>query len=163
MAIDVESFKAGMRQLTAGVCLVTTQGTDGVRSGLTATAVCSVSAEPPLLLVCINQKTGTYEAVRNAGRFAVNVLAAEQVDLSNRFASAVTGDERFHHGEWGTLATGAPVLTDALVSFDCLLTQVSDMGSHGVFFGEVQAVALRTTAAAPLLYGDGNYGTLAKL
>lgn len=163
MAIDVETFKAGMRQLTAGVCLITTQGADGQRSGLTATAVCSVSAEPPLLLVCINQKTGTYQAIRNAGRFAVNVLAKEQVDLSNRFASAVVGDERFHHGEWGSLATGAPVLAGALASFDCVLTQVSDMGSHGVFFGEIQAVALRGDDGDPLLYGEGNYGTLAKL
>lgn len=163
MAIDVETFKAGMRQLTGAVCLVTTQSEDGQRSGLTATAVCSVSAEPPMLLVCVNQKNGTYQAIRNSGRFAVNVLAAEQVDLSNRFASAVTGDERFHHGEWRTLTTGAPVLAGALANFDCVLTQVSDVGSHGVFFGEIQAVGLRGDDGNPLLYGEGNYGTLAKL
>ncbi|RTL56535.1 MAG: flavin reductase [Rhodocyclaceae bacterium] len=157
---DVESFKAGMRQLTAGVCLVTTQAADGSRSGLTATAVCSVSAEPPILLVCVNRDNGNYAAIRAAGRFAVNVLAAEDEDLSNRFASAVSGDERFHHGDWGTLASGVPVLASALASFDCTLLEVKDMGSHGVFFGQVEAVKVRSGDAPPLLYGDGSYGTL---
>jgi len=157
--IDEASFKAGMRQLAAGVTLVTTQTADGARSGLTATAVCSVSAEPPILLVCINQQSGSYNAIRDAGRFAVNVLAAEDVDLSNRFASAVSGDERFEHGHWQPLKTGAPTLASALVSFDCTLLELKDMGSHGVFFGRVEAVKVREDNADPLLYGKGAYGT----
>lgn len=157
--IDEASFKAGMRQLAAGVTLVTTQTADGARSGLTATAVCSVSAEPPILLVCINQQNGSYNAIRDAGRFAVNVLAAADVDLSNRFASAVSGDERFEHGHWQSLKTGAPTLASALVSLDCTLLELKDMGSHGVFFGRVEAVKVRDDNAAPLLYGKGAYGT----
>ncbi|HEY3431347.1 MAG TPA: flavin reductase family protein [Rhodocyclaceae bacterium] len=161
--IDAASFKAGMRQLSAGVTLVTTQTADGKRSGLTATAVSSVSAEPPILLVCINQQNGSYAAIREAGRFAVNVLAAEDIDLSNRFASAVSGDERFEHGDWSTLSTGAPVLASALTSFDCTLLEMKDMGSHGVFFGRIEAVKVRDDDAQPLLYGKGNYGTLQAL
>jgi flavin reductase (NADH)/flavin reductase len=161
--IDATLFKAGMRQLAAGVTLVTTQTADGTRSGLTATAVCSVSAEPPILLVCVNRANGSYGAIRDTGRFAVNLLAAEDVDLSNRFASAVSGDERFHHGDWNTLTTGAPVLASALASFDCTLLEVQDLGSHGVFFGQVEALRVREDEASPLLYGKGNYGTLQSL
>lgn len=165
--IDAVSYKAGMRQLTAGVTLATTLGTDGQRSGLTATAVCSVSAEPPILLVCVNRANGSYTAIRESGRFAINILAAEDVDLSNRFASAVSGDERFHHGDWGSLTTGAPVLASALASFDCTLLEVQDLGSHGVFFGQVEALRVRNDEGegegAPLLYGKGNYGTLQTL
>ncbi|GAB2180906.1 flavin reductase family protein [Denitratisoma sp. agr-D3] len=159
--IDPTLFKTGMRQLTAAVTLVTTQTADGNRSGLTATAVCSVSAEPPILLVCVNRASGSYAAIREAGRFAVNVLAAEDIDLSNRFASAVSGDERFHHGEWDSLASGAPTLVNALANFDCTLLEVKDMGSHGVFFGQVEALRIRPgDDPVPLLYGEGNYGTL---
>lgn len=158
--IDAASFKAGMRQLTAGVTLVTTQTADGARSGLTATAVCSVSAEPPILLVCVNQQNGSYAAIRESGRFAVNVLASDDMDLSNRFASAVTGDERFHHGQWTTLSTGAPILHSALAAFDCTLLEVKDMGSHGVFFGRIDAIQVADDSTTPLLYGRGNYGTL---
>lgn len=161
--IDAAAFKAGMRQLAAGVTLVTTRSENGERSGLTATAVCSVSAEPPILLVCVNQKSGSYAAIREAGRFAVNVLAAEDQDLSNRFASSVSGDERFHHGEWDSLATGAPVLASALAGFDCTLLEAKDVGSHGVFFGRIEAIKVREDDGAPLLYGKGGYGTLQAL
>ena len=84
-------------------------------------------------------------------------------DRSNRFASAVSGDERFHHGDWSTLTTGAPVLASALASFDCTLLEVQDLGSHGVFFGQVEALRVREDEASPLLYGKGNYGTLQSL
>lgn len=162
MPIDSDSFKSGMRQLASGVCLVTTRGADGARSGLTATAVCSVSADPPTLLVCVNQQNGSYRAIRESGSFAVNVLAVDDQDLSNRFASAVSGDERFKHGVWSTLNTGAPVLESALVSFDCILKSVEDVGSHGVFFGEVQAVRV-PGRGDPLLYGNGQYATVAPI
>lgn len=161
--IDATSYKAGMRQLTAGVTLVTTLGADSRRSGLTATAVCSVSAEPPILLVCVNRHSGSYAAIRDAKRFAVNVLAAADVDLSNRFASATAGEERFLHGKWDQLTTGAPTLANALAVFDCELLEVKDMGSHGVFFGQVVDVRVLTDDLPPLLYGEGNYGTLTDL
>ena len=162
MPIDSASYKSGMRQLASGVCLVTTRSADGSRSGLTATAVCSVSIDPPTLLVCVNQQNGSYRAIREAGHFAVSVLASKDQDLSNRFASAVSGDERFEHGEWSEMVTGAPVLDSALASFDCTVSSVEDVGSHGVFFGEVQAVRTRDDEG-PLLYGNGHYATLVAL
>ena len=162
MPIDTASYKSAMRQLAAGVCLVTTRGADGGRCGLTATAVCSVSVDPPTLLVCVNQQNGSYRAIRESGHFAVNVLAAKDQDLSNRFASTVAGDERFHHGVWSEMLSGAPVLDSALANFDCVLKSVEDVGSHGVFFGEVQAVRINAEDE-PLLYGNGQYATLVPL
>lgn len=162
MPVDSDSFKSGMRQLAASVCLVTTRNEAGVRSGLTATAVCSVSADPPTLLVCVNQQNGSYSAIRESGKFAVNVLAAKNQDLSDRFASAVSGDERFDHGQWSELVTGAPVLDSALVNFDCIVRSFVDVGSHGVFFGEVQAVRV-SDETDPLLYSKGRYGTITQM
>lgn len=163
MTITPELFKAAMRQLAAGVCLVTTRDTQGRRSGLTATAVCSVSAEPPLLLVCVNQSNSSYAAIRESGFFAVNVLAASDIELANRFGGTVSGETRFDAGQWTQSETGAPLLASALAGIDCRLTEVADMGSHGVFFGEVVAITLHEDATGPLLYGAGCYGRLTAL
>lgn len=158
--VDEALFKRGMRCLAAGVCVVTSRDGEGLPVGMTATAVCSVSAAPPTLLVCVNRRHASYAVFRRAGRFAVNVLALEDRALSTVFAGDVPAGQRFDHGRWTTLATGAPVLDSALASFDCTLAEVTDMGSHGVFFGEVRDVCYRREAAAPLLYGLGAYGTL---
>lgn len=159
MSVDSDSYKSGMRQLAAGVCLVTTRTEAGARSGLTATAVCSVSADPPTLLICVNQQNGSYHAIRASGRFAVNVLAATDQDLADRFASAVSGEERFDHGQWSELFTGAPILESALASFDCVVRSIEDVGSHGVFFGEVRAVRV-SSDTGPLLYSNGKYASV---
>lgn len=163
MIITPDLFKSAMRQLAAGVCLVTTLDTQGRRSGLTATAVCSVSAEPPVLLVCVNQGNSSYAAIRQSGYFAVNVLAAADVELADRFAGAVSGESRFDAGQWTQSETGAPLLVSALAAIDCRLIEVADMGSHGVFFGEVVAIGLHDDAGGPLLYGAGSYGRFATL
>jgi flavin reductase (NADH)/flavin reductase len=159
MTIDVEAFKQSMRRLAAGVCLITTEDATGARWGMTATAVCSVSAAPPILLCCINRKNASYEAISRAGVFAVNVLAFDDRLLADQFARPVLSTEKFALGNWLKLdARGAPVLESALVGFDCRVNQSVEIGTHGILFGEIQAAHVRKVAAKPLLYAHGGYG-----
>jgi flavin reductase (DIM6/NTAB) family NADH-FMN oxidoreductase RutF len=161
MAADLESFKLGMRRLAAGVCVITTQCADGSRRGLTATAVCSVSAAPPTLLACINRGNSSYDAIRTSRHFAVNVLSLEDRPLADEFASPVSPERKFASGLWHTRITGAPLLESALAAFDCRLSQDVAVGTHGILFGEIQAVSVRHVAAKPLLYVQGAYGGFA--
>jgi flavin reductase len=158
--VESALFKAGMRHLAAGVTIVTTS-MDGAPYGLVATAVCSVCAEPPMLLVCINRSACSHDAIARSGIFCVNVADREQVELVPRFLSAAH-EERFALCAWSTLATGAPALDNALVSFDCETVQSAAAGTHTVFFGRV--VAARTSSdRSPLLYYNGSYASLSPL
>jgi len=159
--IDPESFRHAMRRLAAAVSLVTTELADGTRRGMTATAVCSVSMHPPTLLCCINRSNASYEAITRAGRFAVNVLSLEDRALADLFARPGSTEAKFAAGLWRCLSTGAPVLEGALASFDCRLSQDTAVGTHGILFGEIHAVAVRSGAAQPLLYAHGAYGGFA--
>ena len=130
-----------MARLGAAVNVVTTIGTEGPK-GLTASAVCSVTDDPPTLLLCINRESEMNEAFKESGVLCVNTLAASQEELSPLFAgfTGVPQAERFTTGTWTALATGAPVLAEAVVSFDCRVTQWTEIGTHTVFFCEVEAI-----------------------
>lgn len=158
MSIDANQFKTAMRCLAGHVCLITTVSADGSRAGLTATAVCSVSADPPTLLACVNRNSASFHAIQASGIFAVNVLALESRRLADRFASAMPAEEKFADGVWGRASTGAPVLRDALVSFDCRVASAVDVGTHGILFGAIDTATTRTDRARPLLYAHGSYG-----
>jgi len=162
MTVSSDEFRSGMRHLAAGVCIVTAAA-GGERSGFTATAVCSVSAEPPTLLVCAHRDNGSYDAIRASGHFAIQVLAEDDRALASRFAGPVVGDARFQRGRWHSLDTGAPVLESALASFECRLVNCVEAGTHGVMFGEVVALHLRGEPAPALLYAHGDYGVFAPL
>jgi flavin reductase (DIM6/NTAB) family NADH-FMN oxidoreductase RutF len=157
--VPPDDFKQAMRHLAGGVANIATEHA-GRRAGLAATAVCSVSADPPTLLVCINSGASAHEPIRASGRFSVNLLASGQDSIARCF-SGETGlkvEERFTAGDWSPLVTGAPVLTGALVSFDCHLTELVTMATHSVFFGTVADIAFRS-ATRPLIYAHGTYGT----
>ncbi len=156
-AIDPASFKQGMRLLSAGVTIVTT-AIGSSRIGLTATAVCSLSAEPATLLACVNREAGAHDPTLQSKVFCVNVLGLGHLDLAKLFADRTRVPERFNHGEWGTLNTGAPVLMDSLVSFDCLLGQTFRAETHTVLIGRVQAVR-SSPNQRPLLYANGKFGS----
>ena len=163
MTVPPDQFIAGMRQLAAGVSLITTS--DGARRrGLTATAVCSVSAEPPHLLVCVNRHADAYQLLLSTGVFAVNLLSIAQRGLADRFAGrdGTSGDARFEVGHWASLATGAPILGDSLASFDCRIVHHVEAGTHGILIGVVEAVSLGG-GATPMLYHDGDYGLVSRL
>ena len=158
MSIDAAAFKRGMRHLAASVTLITTRHRD-LRGGLTATAVCSVSAEPPQLLVCVNKTASAHAPIGEAGFFCVNVLSPEHRKIAERFAGmdGVEGDDRFlDMGEWSTLSTGAPVLKGCPVSFDCRLVTRVAAGTHTIYIGEIVDLTLNPAAVA-LLYADGTF------
>ena len=150
-----------MRRLAASVCLITTLNEDGSRNGLTATAVCSMTAEPPTLLCCLKLTSNSYLAIEKASAFAVNVLSTDDHAIADRFSSTLNGKEKFALGDWTTLATGSPVLASAIAAFDCKLVNVVAVATHGILLGEVQALNLHPDGAKPLLYVDGAYGAFA--
>jgi flavin reductase (DIM6/NTAB) family NADH-FMN oxidoreductase RutF len=163
MPVSPELFVAGMRLHAAGVTVVTTLHL-GRRAGLTATSVCSVSAEPPQILVCVNREADANAPIHASRRFCVNVLAADQHRLADRFAGRFgdVGEVRFAQGGWTRLATGAPVLEGCRASFDCSVVAVLEAGTHTIFVGLVEAVAVRPELA-PLVYHEGEYGLVAQL
>ncbi len=152
--VDQKSFREAMARLGAAVNVITTDGPGG-RRGFTASAVCSVTDTPPTLLVCMNRSSDSNAAFRENGVLCVNTLTAAQQDLSPLFASQleVDMDGRFAAAMWGTLETGAPVLDGAVVSFDCTIVQTSEVGTHHVFFCEVQAVRIGSVHEALIYYG----------
>ena len=154
-------FKLGMRCLAGAVNIITCRH-EGRVYGMTATAVCSAAAEPPTVLACINRSTTTHEAIARAEIFCVNVLRHEDRELSSLFSGAQKGEGRFGEAQWEKLATGAPVLKNALVAFDCRVVNRMVHGTHTVFLGEVQQLLLGRKGK-PLLYADGQYAKLASL
>lgn len=154
-------FRLAMRRLAGAVCIVAT--CDGPRfTGLTATAVTSLSAEPARLLTCINLKGSTFRCITESRRMSVNLLATHHADMASHFGGAGPGaGELFAPARWDSLATGAPILRDALVAFDCVVDEMMVAHSHAVVIGEIKAVQMHPGRHAPLLYAEGAYTTLA--
>ena len=157
----VEQFKLGMRALAGAVNIITSVHA-GQRYGRTATAVCSATADPPTVLACVNRSTVTHKAISESGIFCVNVLRADDRELSRLFSGFGTGEGRFRDGDWIELATGSPVLANALVSFDCRIANRLDHGTHTVFLGQVAQLQIGKRGK-PLLYADGQYAKLASI
>lgn len=157
--IEAKTYRDAMSRLGAAVNVVTTNGPAG-RFGFTASAVCSVTDSPPTLLVCVNRGSDSNPAVKANGVLCVNTLAANQQDLSPMFAGQVTDDydERFAAATWTSLATGSPVLTDALASFDGVIVNTHEVGTHTVFVVRIDAVQSRPGNA--LMYFARGYHTL---
>jgi len=156
-SVSADAFKQAMRRLAAGVTIVTTKHGE-VRGGLTATAVCSLSIDPPQLLVCVNRSAAAHELIAEGENLCINLLAHKHQELAGRFAgqAGVVGADRFLAGRWVTLKTGAPVLEDALASFDCIVTEKVVSSTHTIFIGRVVDVCSRTNGK-PLLYAQGAY------
>ncbi|MGH7757478.1 MAG: flavin reductase family protein, partial [Vulcanimicrobiaceae bacterium] len=142
-----------MRHFPTGVSIVTTSA-DGVPKGFTATAIASVSAEPPMVLVCVNRQGRSHPFISQAGVFCVNLLGVEQRELAARFAARRDEDPFAaitHHFE----RTGAPVIDGALAFLDCTVAEEHSAGTHTIFIGAVQRAGMR--AGEPLGYFDGAY------
>lgn len=161
-AMAISDYIDAMACHVSSVCVVTTEH-DGKRYGFTATAVSSVSAEPPRLLVCVNKRGFTHDRILEAGRFCVNVLSESQDQIAMVFAAAVDkATDRFKAGRWGVLETGAPALDGAAAVFDCVLGEVSDQSTHSLMFGDV--VSARGRAGVDtLLYGGRRFRQLRKV
>jgi flavin reductase (DIM6/NTAB) family NADH-FMN oxidoreductase RutF len=160
MTIASEQYRAALRHFPSGVTIVTLRSGDEIH-GLTVSAFASVSPDPPLVAVVIDHRHKAHELLEQPGTvFAVNILAADQVELSNRFAW-VKDEDRFEEGDWSAAATGAPVLADALAWLDCRIHSSHRAGDHTLFVGEVQASEVPREDAAPLVYWNQGYRKLA--
>ena len=153
-AVDGTVFRRVISNFMSGVVVITTEH-DGVRYGMTVSAVSSLSLDPPMLLVCLNARSGTQDAVRRAERFAVNILAEDQGHLAERFASSGSAD-KFGGVETRTGRTGVPLLPGALAVVECRVAEVVTGGTHRVFLAEV--VHAEMTEGAPLAYFRGKFG-----
>jgi flavin reductase len=159
--VSKQVYREAMARLGAAVNVITTDGPGG-RAGFTASAVCSVTDTPPTLLVCANRTNDSYAAFKANGVLCVNVLTHGQVDMSPIFAGMTehTMEGRFAAATWHTLATGAPALADAAVAFDCRITQSVEVGTHDVFFCEVEAVLAGSVHEGLIYYGRGYHRVL---
>lgn len=137
--IEATDFRNAMSLLTSAISVVTTAGLSG-RYGFTASAVCSVTDTPPTLLVCMNQASSSHVHFVENKILTVNVLGAHHEHVSKVFSSKLSPEERFKHGIWTELETGAPVLNDALVSFDCEIDQIQQVGTHTIFICPIVAI-----------------------
>lgn len=156
MPVSVSDFTAALSLAANGVSIVTTDGTHG-KAGLTVSSTCSVCAEPPLILACVNVENEFCELADANEHFAVNLLSTSHTELSNTFAGL--GDQpkadRFTQGVWSTLETGSPILSNALVSLDCTLVSANTHGTHRIYIGEV--IAVQTNDSDALVYTRRSY------
>ncbi len=153
--VDSTTFRAVMARFATGVSVVTT--CDGPkRFGITVNAFCSVSLNPPLVLVCIDRTSMVHQILRDTGIFAVNFLREDQAQLSDCFAGrSEERFERFCGAKSHAEATGAPVLDASLAFVDCRVVNVFPGGDHDIFIGQVQA--LGSSDGQPLLYYRSQY------
>ena len=159
MPIDPDLFRGTLSSWASGVTVVTSRVGDDVR-GMTASAFCSVSLEPPLVLVCIDRSAIMLEFVQKSRVFAVNILAREQEDVSRACASRRVEESRRLEGiPYHEEATGSPVLDHAIAFLDCRVEHDYDGGDHIIFVGRVEAAGARD--GEPLVYFRGDYRSLA--
>jgi len=159
MAVGSEEFKKALQLWASGVAVVTSHSEKfGVR-GMTVTAFSSVSAEPQQILVCLNQSADTGEGIDENQRFAVNILNANQQDVSNNFSGGSSQEERFANTAWHPGNTGVPILNESLMSMECKVIEKVRAGTHWIIIGEVQEASCRS--GEPLLYFRSNYRELA--
>lgn len=161
MSIGPEQFRKALRQFPSGVTIVTMSDPEGgAPHGLTVSAFASVSPEPPLILVGIDHRASAHTILERDGAvFAVNILAYDQTELSNRFAW-VKDEDRFAGTDWGTAVTGAPVLSEALAWLDCTVYARYVAGTHTIYIGEVQASDVPRDGDLPLVYWNRGYRSL---
>ena len=152
--VDRQAYRDAMARLGAAVSVITTAGPAG-QAGFTASAVCSVTDQPPTLLVCMNRGSTVNAVFKANGVLCVNTLAASQESLSPLFGGSgdITMEERFARDRWSTLITGSPVLEGAVVSFDCRIAQTTEVGTHSVVFCEVLSIQSGTAHEGLIYFG----------
>jgi flavin reductase len=157
ITVGAALFRDAMCRLGAAVHVVTTAGPGG-KTGFTATAVCSVSDAPPILLVCLNRRSKGAPILRENKVFCVNTLGADCEAVADVFAgrTGAVMAERFATGQWTTLKTGAPTLASAVVAFDCRVIEIKAVASHNVIFGAVEDIRIGPSGPA-LVYHDRAY------
>ncbi|MGC1173339.1 flavin reductase family protein [Polaromonas sp.] len=149
-------FRAALGMFATGVTIVTARTTDGELVGLTANSFNSVSLAPPLVLWSLAQAAGSMPALSTGSHYAINILAADQKELAERFAAKREG--RWTGVAWTEGISGSPLLTGAAATFECFNRSRYEEGDHVIFVGEVERCAHRK-GAAPLLFHGGRFYT----
>jgi flavin reductase (DIM6/NTAB) family NADH-FMN oxidoreductase RutF len=156
LTVSPDEFRSVLGRFPSGVTVVTTKGPDGSDSGMTVSAFCSVSLEPPLVLICIEKSASAYQALTGSTGFVVNILSAGQEQIARRFA--IVDIDRFEGVGYSRSQTGFAVLDDALGLIECRTVAQHDAGDHTVIVGEVEGA--RAGMGTPLLYYRGGYAQL---
>lgn len=160
-AIEPSSFREALGHYASGITVITSH-IEGEPLGFTCQSFYSVSMSPPLVSFSVMASSASYPGIRQAGRFAVNILSGEQVGISNQFARK--GTDKWHGVEWQASPLGNPVIAGSLHWLDCEIHAEHAAGDHLIVIGEVKALKLnQPTAAQPLLYFKGHYCNLAAL
>jgi flavin reductase (DIM6/NTAB) family NADH-FMN oxidoreductase RutF len=149
-------FRNAMRRLASAVTVISTASHDGHRFGMTATAVTSVSSDPPSLLTCINRAASLHDPLLTRARFCVNILHADHSVIAESFGGARRGEERFAVGDWAADATGIPYLREAQANLFCDADLTTPYATHTIVVGKVTDI-VAAGRVAPLLYQDGRY------
>lgn len=155
MNVDPSLFKQALGQFASGITVVTTRDAGGSLRGLTVSAFCSLSLDPPLVLVCIDDRAESNGAFEESGVFGVSVLADGQEEIARRFAQQA---DKFGMADLETGRLGVALVKGALAQIECRLHAAHDGGDHTIYVGEVVRLAVRP--GRPLLYHGGAYGRL---
>ncbi len=157
MSVDPGTFRTVMSRMPTGVTVVWA-GVGEEAQGLTVGSFCSVSLEPPLVLICLRQDSSSHDFIDGAGGFTVSILGEDQEDVARRFAdSSLSPMERLDEVEWRPGASGAPILEEAIAWLECRLESSHPAGDHSIFVGRVVALGTERETA-PLVFYDRRYG-----
>jgi flavin reductase (DIM6/NTAB) family NADH-FMN oxidoreductase RutF len=156
LSVSPDEFRAVLGRFPSGVTVVTTKAADGSDQGMTVSAFCSLSLEPPLVLICIEKTASAHDALTRAKGFVVNVLAAKQEQIGRRFA--IVDIDRFEGVGFTRSSSGYAILDDVLAVIECDRVSMHDGGDHTMIIGEVEAT--RAETGTPLLYYRGGYAQL---
>lgn len=163
LAAEIDSFKQAMQCFAGAVTIVTGRGHGGERLGMTATAVMSLSADPPSVIISLNRESRLAKSLALGSRIGVNVLAADQEGEASMFGGArwdLSPEDRFASAAWGESDTGLPLLDGALVQMECVVDTAVARATHLVYFCVVSRVCTDTSDRDPLLYYRRNFLTL---
>ena len=158
MPVSEDEFRNALSCFASGVSIVTTRDASGKWYGITVSAFCSVSLDPPLVLICIEKTAASHYAFTESNTFVVNILHESQTDLSERFAAPAS--DKFEDIAVSPGIEGIPVLIDALANLECRLRQICNGGDHSIFVGEVENTNIN--GGLPLVYFRHGYETVSE-
>ena len=156
MSVSADEFRSILGRFPSGVTVVTTRGEDGSDQGMTVSAFCSVSLEPPLILICIEKTASAYAALTSARTFVVNILSSDQEQIARRFS--IVDIDRFEGVGYTRSRNEIAILDDVLGVLECARETLHDAGDHIIIVGRVDST--QVNEGAPLLYYRGGYAQL---
>ncbi|HVY98375.1 MAG TPA: flavin reductase family protein [Dongiaceae bacterium] len=157
-AFGPDAFRSVMRHLAGAVCIISTSGASG-KHGLTASAICSVCADPPTILVIVNRTSRTHPHIRSNGTFSVNILSERQADVAKLLSSK--SDNQFAEVAHIDTDDGAILIEGTLAHFHCRVIDEHEVGTHTIFIGRI--LTGQTGTGAPLLYYNASFSALRSL